>query len=196
MDEATLRERIWGDLEASGEARFPFPPHGRIPNLAGASEAAGRLAETEAWQAATTVKANPDAPQLPVRRTALRAGKTLYVAVPRLRDERCFRRLVPDVDDGEGRPPSGSRPQADDYDAATTVSGIDEYGDPVAGRPRRADGPGRDAGAGRTNGCVGAGEAVGSPVGGTGRTRRGDARVTTAAVRVIRRSVRNVPGAT
>jgi 5-formyltetrahydrofolate cyclo-ligase len=131
MDKATLRERIWDDLEASGEARFPFPPHGRIPNFAGASEAAGRLAETEAWQAATTVKANPDAPQLPVRRAALRAGKTLYVAVPRLRDERCFRRLVPDVDCGEGRPPSGSRLQADDYDAATTVSGIDEYGDPV-----------------------------------------------------------------
>jgi len=116
MDKATLRGRIWDDLEASGEARFPFPPHGRIPNFAGASEAADRLVETEAWKAAGTVKANPDAPQLPVRRAALRAGKTLYVAVPRLRDERCFRRLDPDIDD---------------YDAATTVSGIDEYGMPV-----------------------------------------------------------------
>jgi 5-formyltetrahydrofolate cyclo-ligase len=117
MDKATLRERIWNDLEESGEARFPFPPHGRIPNFAGASEAADRLAVTDEWQGAATIKANPDAPQLPVRRAALRAGKTLYVAVPRLRDERCFRRLDPD--------------DLGDYDAATTVSGIDEYGDPV-----------------------------------------------------------------
>jgi 5-formyltetrahydrofolate cyclo-ligase len=117
MDKQTLRERIWDDLEASGAARFPFPPHGRIPNFAGASEAADRLAGTDEWADAETVKANPDAPQLPVRRAALRAGKTVYVAVPRLRDEHPFRRLDPDA--------------IDDYDAATTVSGIDEYGDPV-----------------------------------------------------------------
>ncbi|SEA37961.1 5-formyltetrahydrofolate cyclo-ligase [Haloplanus vescus] len=116
MDKDTLRERVWDELEESGEARFPFPPHGRIPNFAGASEAAERLAATDEWAAATTVKANPDAPQLPVRRAALRAGKTLYVAVPRLRDEQCFRRIDPGVDD---------------VDAATTVSGIDEYGVPV-----------------------------------------------------------------
>jgi len=114
MDKQTLRERVWDELEESGEARFPFPPHGRIPNFAGANEAADRLGTTNEWDAATTVKANPDAPQLPVRRAALRAGKTLYVAVPRLRDEQCFRRLDP--------------AELDDYDAATTVSGIDEYG--------------------------------------------------------------------
>jgi len=117
MNKRQLRERVWDELEESGEARFPFPPHGRIPNFAGASEAADRLAATAEWQAAETVKANPDAPQLPVRRAALRAGKTVYVAVPRLRDEHPFRRLDPDV--------------IDDYDAATTVSGIDEYGDPA-----------------------------------------------------------------
>jgi len=26
MDKQTLRERVWDDLEASGVARFPFPP--------------------------------------------------------------------------------------------------------------------------------------------------------------------------
>jgi 5-formyltetrahydrofolate cyclo-ligase len=36
------------------------------------------------------VKANPDAPQLPVRRRARRDGKTLYMAVPRLADEKPF----------------------------------------------------------------------------------------------------------
>ncbi|MEF8855848.1 MAG: 5-formyltetrahydrofolate cyclo-ligase, partial [Haloplanus sp.] len=117
MNKQALRERVWDDLEASGEARFPFPPHGRIPNFAGASEAADRLATTDEWRGADTIKANPDAPQLPVRRAALRAGKTVCVAVPRLRDERAFRRLNPTA--------------IDDYDAATTVSGIDEYGVPV-----------------------------------------------------------------
>ncbi|SEW26173.1 5-formyltetrahydrofolate cyclo-ligase [Halobacterium jilantaiense] len=117
MDKQALRERVWDDLEASGVARFPFPPHGRIPNFAGASEAADRLTGTEAWRQADTVKANPDAPQLPVRRAALRAGKTLYAAVPRLRDEDCFLRIDPAT--------------VDDVDAATTVSGIGEYGEPV-----------------------------------------------------------------
>jgi len=43
MDKQALRERVWDDLEASGVARFPFPPHGRIPNFDGADEAAERL---------------------------------------------------------------------------------------------------------------------------------------------------------
>ena len=118
MDKQTLRERVWDDLEASGEARFPYPPHGRIPNVAGASEAAERLADHEAWADADAIKANPDAPQLPVRRAALRAGKTLYVAVPRLRDPEPFLRLDPAA--------------VDDVDAATTVSGISTHGEPVA----------------------------------------------------------------
>ncbi|NIS34221.1 MAG: 5-formyltetrahydrofolate cyclo-ligase, partial [Actinobacteria bacterium] len=59
-----LRERVWDDLEEAGVARFPFPPHGRIPNFAGAEAAADRLAETPEWAAADAIKANPDAPQL------------------------------------------------------------------------------------------------------------------------------------
>ena len=117
MDKDRIRERVWDDLEESGEARFPFPPHGRIPNFAGADDAAARLRATDEWATADAIKANPDAPQLPVRRAALRDGKTLYVAVPRLRDERAFRRLDPEA--------------VDDYDDATTVGGIDEYGAPV-----------------------------------------------------------------
>jgi 5-formyltetrahydrofolate cyclo-ligase len=114
MDKQSLRERVWDALEESGEARFPFPPHGRIPNFAGADRATERLTTTDAWTAAEVVKANPDAPQLPVRRAALRAGKTVYMAVPRLRDERCFLELDPEA--------------LADYDAATTVSGIGEHG--------------------------------------------------------------------
>ncbi|MFB6206311.1 MAG: 5-formyltetrahydrofolate cyclo-ligase [Haloglomus sp.] len=118
MDKQPLRERVWDELEESGAARFPFPPHGRIPNFAGADAAADRLTETDAWRAAGTVKANPDAPQLPVRRAALRGDKTVYMAVPRLRDEQCFLELDPDA--------------LSDYDAATTVSGSAEHGRQVA----------------------------------------------------------------
>lgn len=107
MDKQELRERVWDGLEESGEARFPFPPHDRIPNFAGADRAADRLTELDAWADAAVVKANPDAPQLPVRRAALRAGKTLYMAVPRLREEECFLRLAPE--------------EVDDIDEATTA---------------------------------------------------------------------------
>jgi 5-formyltetrahydrofolate cyclo-ligase len=113
MDKQALRERVWDDLEASGAARFPFPPHGRIPNFDGADEAAERLAGLPEWEAAGAIKANPDAPQLPVRRRALRAGKTVYMAVPRLRDEACFMELDPAA--------------SDDPDSAATVSSADEY---------------------------------------------------------------------
>ena len=116
-DKETIRQRVWDDLEDSGEARFPFPPHGRIPNFAGAEDAADRLADRPEWEEATAIKANPDAPQLPVRRRALREGKTVYMAVPRLADEECFLRLDPD--------------ELEDYDAATTVSGSSEHGERV-----------------------------------------------------------------
>ncbi|PSQ09646.1 5-formyltetrahydrofolate cyclo-ligase [Halobacteriales archaeon QS_5_70_15] len=118
MDKQDLRERVWDELEDSGAARFPFPPHGRIPNFAGADGAADRLAATEAWRGADAVKSNPDAPQLPVRRRALREGKTVYMAVPRLHEADCFVELDPVV--------------LDDTDAAATVSGMDEHGRQVA----------------------------------------------------------------
>lgn len=118
MDKQALRERVWDDLEESGEARFPFPPHGRIPNFAGAERAADRLADCPEYREADVLKANPDAPQLPVRRAALAAGKTVYVARPRLRQRQCFLELDP--------------ARIDDTDDAATVSSMDEYGDPVA----------------------------------------------------------------
>jgi 5-formyltetrahydrofolate cyclo-ligase len=114
MDKQELRDRIWDGLEESGEARFPFPPHGRIPNFAGADAAAERLGERPEWAKADAIKINPDSPQRPVRKRALEAGKTLYMAVPRLRDADCFLRLDPR--------------EIDDYDRATTLSGSSELG--------------------------------------------------------------------
>jgi hypothetical protein len=92
-------------------ARFPGAK-GRIPNFAGASAAAARLASLPAWRAARVVKANPDAPQLLVRAQALADGKLLYMAVPRLADERPFILLDPgrlQVPHPAGPPPSTGR---------------------------------------------------------------------------------------
>ena len=105
MDKQAIRERVWDRLEADGVARFPFPPHDRIPNFEGAADAAQRVTETAVWERADAIKANPDSPQLPLRRAALRAGKTVYMAVPRLRERRCFYELDPtELDDIEAAP--------------------------------------------------------------------------------------------
>jgi 5-formyltetrahydrofolate cyclo-ligase len=89
-----VRERVWRLLEERGAARFPGA-RGRVPNFVGAERAAGRLAGVEAWREAGVVKANPDAPQLPVRVRALEDGKIVYMAVPRLRSPRPFVLLDP-----------------------------------------------------------------------------------------------------
>jgi 5-formyltetrahydrofolate cyclo-ligase len=94
-DKQDVRERVWQLLQDQGTARFPGA-RGRIPNFKGTEAAAERLAELPEWHAAHVVKSNPDAPQLPVRRRAWRGGKTLYMAVPRLRDDKPFVRVRAD----------------------------------------------------------------------------------------------------
>ncbi|MGE0274702.1 MAG: 5-formyltetrahydrofolate cyclo-ligase [Nitrospiraceae bacterium] len=79
------RQAVWDSLQRKRLARFPFPPHGRIPNFAGAEEAARRLFELRPWKHAKRLKINPDAPQRPVREEALRRGIRVYVPTPRLR---------------------------------------------------------------------------------------------------------------
>ncbi|WP_420182425.1 5-formyltetrahydrofolate cyclo-ligase [Haloarcula sp. KBTZ06] len=117
MEKQELREQVWDELEESGDARFPFPPHGRIPNFAGAKQAAERLTKTDSWKDADVIKSNPDSPQRAVRRRALEAGKVVYMAVPRLQDEKCFLRLDPH--------------KIDDIDHATTIGGSSELGEQV-----------------------------------------------------------------
>jgi 5-formyltetrahydrofolate cyclo-ligase len=89
---AALRREVWTRLASPGVARFPGP-EGRIPNFVGAEAAAERLRGLARWRTATTVKANPDSPQLPVRQRALGDGKILFMAVPRLAGEAPFLRL-------------------------------------------------------------------------------------------------------
>jgi 5-formyltetrahydrofolate cyclo-ligase len=89
-----IRETVWTLLQSEGVARFPGA-RGRIPNFKGAEQCASQVSELEAWQAASCIKANPDSPQRAIRHLALKQGKTVYMAVPRLREEKCFVELDP-----------------------------------------------------------------------------------------------------
>ena len=99
---AELRQEIWAALRSAKATRFPGP-EGRIPNFVGAEAAAELLRSTEPWQAAATLKANPDSPQWPVRQRALEDGKLLFMAVPRLAEEEPFFLLDPERLTGSAR---------------------------------------------------------------------------------------------
>jgi 5-formyltetrahydrofolate cyclo-ligase len=88
------RKAVWKAMDREGVSRFPGA-EGRIPNFAGAKQAAERLGGHRTWKRAQVVKANPDSPQTHARRLALEQGKTVVMAVPRLRDKHPFRVLDP-----------------------------------------------------------------------------------------------------
>ncbi len=111
-----IREQVWRLLEEKGVALFP-PPYGRIPNFKGADRAAEVLASHPAWRNAKVVKVNPDSPQRWVRLRALREGKILIMATPRLREG--FLLLDPN------RIPSNL------YDKASTIRGAFSLGEKV-----------------------------------------------------------------
>jgi 5-formyltetrahydrofolate cyclo-ligase len=84
-DKAQAREWVWGRLREAHVARFPFPIRGRIPNFAGAGEAATRLLSHPAFASARCVKVNPDSPQRAVRQGLLERGIRVVVPTPRLK---------------------------------------------------------------------------------------------------------------
>ncbi|MCS3702065.1 5-formyltetrahydrofolate cyclo-ligase [Salinibacter ruber] len=115
---SAAREAVWDALEDEGIARFPFPPHGRIPNFEGAPAAAERLFEEPPFTGARRLKVNPDAPQRYVRIEALRRGCVVFVPTPRLRGG--FKRLDPaSIPDDEIKP-------------AASLSKMDRWAEPVA----------------------------------------------------------------
>ena len=89
-----IRSSIWQLLTQLEAVRFPNA-YGRIPNFVGAHQAAQLLRELTVWRRAQIIKVNPDAPQLAIRRAAIEDGKLLYMAVPRLRAEKCFLEIDP-----------------------------------------------------------------------------------------------------
>lgn len=113
-----IREEVWRSLEKEGVVLFPGA-RGRIPNFRGAEMAARLLSTSVEWQKARHIKANPDSPQRPVRYLALRSGKIIYMAVPRLREKKCFLKLDP------------SRISNRNILKASTIQGAFRYGTPL-----------------------------------------------------------------
>lgn len=96
---AEIRRRVWSALDAAGAS--PGGASSRIPNFIGSEAAADRVRELPGWKRAQAVKANPDRAQEPVRAHALRDGKLLFMAVPKLAQPKPFYRLEPGVLDGQ-----------------------------------------------------------------------------------------------
>jgi len=113
-----IREKIWGILEKEEVALFPGA-RGRIPNFRGAEMAARLLPTLPEWHRALHIKANPDSPQRSVRHLALSSGKTIYMAVPRLRAKKCFIKLDP------------SKISSQKFHEASSIKGAFRYGLPV-----------------------------------------------------------------
>ena len=90
-----VRERIWTLLEQ--ENAVDLGVHGHIPDFVGAERTADLLATLPAWQSAQVIMSNPDRAQLLVRIRALDEGKLVYMAVPKLADEKPFYELDPAV---------------------------------------------------------------------------------------------------
>lgn len=93
VDKDAVRRRVWDRLTAQ---RWNVgPAHYGIPNFVGADAAAWRLARTDAWRRAKTVKCNPDAAQYAVRLRALYEDKVVYTPVPHLTRDFPYLRLDP-----------------------------------------------------------------------------------------------------
>lgn len=116
-DKWAIRESVWTALETARVVRGRSV-HDRIPNFIGSEQAAVLASELPEWVAARAIKSNPDQAQRPLRRLALEQGKLLYMAVPRLKDERVFIELDP------------SRPEIEPS-KASTISGAFKVGHPV-----------------------------------------------------------------
>ncbi len=91
----TVRRQVWNLLDRRGVVVGDGSAYGRIPNFTGAEAAAHQLAALSAWEAASVVKAVPDKAQLPVRARALREGKVVYMAAPKLAPPQPFYLLDP-----------------------------------------------------------------------------------------------------
>lgn len=116
-----LRNEIWQLLEQRNVAVFPLPVRGRIPNFIGSDKAASLVTTLPEWKKAKIVFANPDSPQKKIREYALRDGKTLIMASPRLKHG--FLQIDPQNVKGREQ-------------EASSIRGAFKYGKPVKEMPR------------------------------------------------------------
>ncbi|MCJ7577953.1 MAG: 5-formyltetrahydrofolate cyclo-ligase [candidate division Zixibacteria bacterium] len=80
-----LRGKIWHLLEQKKLAIFPLPVFGRIPNFEESDKAANLARTLPEWVKAKVIFANPDYAQKRIREFALKEGKILIMASPRLK---------------------------------------------------------------------------------------------------------------
>lgn len=85
-DKEKLRKQIWNTLESNKLSKNPKPLHGRIPNFFGSTAAAKELRTTEEWINSKIIFSSPDSAQKSVREFALRDGKLLIMASPKLKN--------------------------------------------------------------------------------------------------------------
>ena len=116
-DKWSIREDVWTALETARVVRGKSV-HDKIPHFLGCEVAAELATQLPEWEAARAIKSNPDQAQRPLRQLALEQGKLLYMAVPRLKDERVFIELDP------------TRPEVEPA-RASTISGAFKVGRPV-----------------------------------------------------------------
>src|SRR5262245_25066709 len=113
-----IRKRIWSLLQEKKVARFPGA-EGRIPNFIGAEACVRVMAQFRFWKKARILKVNPDSPQRAIRQKALEEGKIIYMAVPRLHDDKPFIELDP------------KKLKCSAY-VASSIKGAAKYGQPVS----------------------------------------------------------------
>jgi 5-formyltetrahydrofolate cyclo-ligase len=111
-----LRNKIWKVLEQKRVAIFPLPVRGRIPNFVGSDKAANLVRILPEWKKAKVIFANPDYAQKKIREFALKEGKILIMASPRLRHG--FLRVNPE--DVKGK-----------EEVASSIKGAFKYGEPI-----------------------------------------------------------------
>ena len=116
-----LRNQIWALLEQKKVAIFPLPARGRIPNFIGSDEAARLVRTLPEWKKATVVFSCPDSPQKRIREFALKDGKILIMASPRLKHG--FLQIDPQ--DVKGK-----------EESASSIKGAFKHGKPVKRMPK------------------------------------------------------------
>jgi 5-formyltetrahydrofolate cyclo-ligase len=116
-----LRNKIWFLLEQKNVAIFPLPVRGRIPNFMGSDKAANLVRTLPDWKKAKVIFANPDYAQKRIREYALKEGKILIMASPRLKHG--FLQIDPQKVKGK-------------EDVASSIKGAFKYGKPVKDMPK------------------------------------------------------------
>lgn len=91
-----LRQAVWASMEENNLVTFPRPCYGRIPSFIGSRAAAERLKILTEWKEARAIFSAPDSSLHPARCEALREGKILLVAAPKLTGFYLIKDILPE----------------------------------------------------------------------------------------------------